>query len=165
MKYKIFLLLFIFCCACFNPTIVAAANLNYLPANLVLIPDYENYFDPEFFYTYIYIQPNNQTINATEINLDFDNSNLSVSSIDFADSFCTLFIQEKIDNVSGNLNIQCGRPNGMSGENIFAVKITFNKLQANWAKLNLAGSQILLNDGFGTNVLEENNIYNILIEK
>jgi hypothetical protein len=165
MKYKLILLIFIFCCALISPTVIAAENDSYLPANLVLIPDYDNYFDPEFFYAYLYIQPNNQTINATEINLDFNSDVLSIADIDFTDSFCTLFIQNKIDNANGNLNVQCGRPNGASEDNIFLAKITFNKLQDDWSKLNLNGSQILLNDDFGTNILETTNIYNILIER
>jgi hypothetical protein len=112
----------------------------------------------------------NQTLITTissdyEINLNFDNTVLSVAETDFTNSFCALFIQNKIDNINGNLNVQCGRPNGMSGNNIFVAKIKFNKLQADWAKINLNGSQILLNDDFGTNILDTTNIYNILMAK
>jgi hypothetical protein len=165
MKIKLIILFLIIFCELLSPTVFAAENVYNLPGNLALIPDYENYFDTDFFYAYLYIQSNNQNINATEINLDFDNSIISIADIDFTDSFCALFIQNKIDNINGNLNVQCGRPNGMNGDNIFLAKFKFNKLQAGWAKLNLNGSQILLNDDFGTNILEATSIYNVLIEK
>lgn len=163
-KKLIFNILVLLCLINANNALALEAT-PYLPGNLIIIPDYENYFDPEYFYAFIYIQPVGQAVNATEINLNFSNEILSVASIDYTDSFCALFIHEKIDNTNGNLNIQCGRPNGMSGDNLFVAKITFNKLSADWAKLDLNGSQILLNDGLGTNIAEANNIYNILIEK
>jgi hypothetical protein len=95
----------------------------------------------------------NQPVNAVNLSVDFDPQKINISKIDTSKSFCQFYPVSKFSNSKGTINIECGAPNpGFTGENTIAI-VTFYAKNAGETLLKINNkSQILLNDGKGTNI-------------
>jgi len=102
--------------------------------------------------------PNGQSINAVGTSINYSPKEFRATKLSFDNSFCDLFIDKTIDNITGQVSIMCGKPYpGVSKEATIA-EISFTRI--NKAPNNLSfdpNSLILANDGFGTDVLKEIN--------
>lgn len=110
----------------------------------------------------IKISSGDEAINAVQAVINFDNQKIKVIDIDSRSSFCKangadLFVEKKIDNVSGVVTIACGLPApGFSGENGIVAQLSFQPLKDGLTGLSFGdGTMVLANDGLGTNVLRD----------
>src|SRR3989344_494286 len=98
-----------------------------------------------------------EAINAAKAVLYFDPKLVEVLRIDTEDSFCSqdLFIEKIIDNKKGEVIISCGLPNpGFSGPiGTIAEIVVMAKKDGNFSIRFGNDTQVLANDGLGTNVL------------
>ena len=98
-----------------------------------------------------------EAINAAKTVLYFDPKLVEVLRIDTEDSFCSqdLFIEKIIDNKKGEVIISCGLPNpGFSGPiGTIAEIVVMAKKDGNFSFRFGDDTQVLANDGLGTNVL------------
>lgn len=110
-----------------------------------------------------------EDVNAIQLDLSYDPTKLRVADILTADTFCGsgFVVQKTIDNKSGHVEVACGVPTpGFTGTGT-VVRLDVQPLQAGEADLAFAsGTQVLANDGLGTNVLRlaENAGYRIVDE-
>lgn len=94
-------------------------------------------------------------INATEVNLSFPNNKLEVTKVSTTGSFMTLLIREPSYTID-SVNFIGGAPNpGVSGKDILVGQITVLAKEAGTAQIEFGPSQVLANDGLGTELLEE----------
>ena len=108
------------------------------------------------FVTNIVMNTNGHSVNATGLQLLYQQDSLRVISIDTTESFCQFYPEKKINDTLGTITLSCGSPNpGFSGENTI-IKIEFQPLKVGTTTLTVdSNSKILLNDSKGTNILQE----------
>lgn len=96
------------------------------------------------------------SINAVGVVIYFDPGLVAVTKLDFDNSFCLMFIEKVIDESQGQIRISCGLPNpGFTGKGIVG-SIRFTKKDIDPARFAIANdSEILANDGLGTNIFEK----------
>jgi len=99
------------------------------------------------------IDTKDQAINAIGLYMKFDPSKLQIDKLDTTQSFCEFYPENKYNNEKGTISIACGAPNpGYSGQNTIVI-IDFQVINMGNSEINiLPQSQILLNDGKGTNI-------------
>ena len=99
---------------------------------------------------------NGQDVNAVGLYLKFDPEIMRIINMDTTKSFCQFYPENKFDNTNGTVSIACGAPNpGFSGTSDIAI-IDFYINNIGKAKVEiLPKSQLLLNDGKGTNIFNE----------
>lgn len=102
----------------------------------------------------ILVNPGGQAINAVYINFHFNQDILEATKIDFNSSFCTLFIDSSLDNTEGQARIICGKPYPGIIDEAQVATVYFHLKNSGWSGFEFATqSQVLANDGFGTDVL------------
>ncbi|MEA3398765.1 MAG: hypothetical protein U9R06_03410 [Patescibacteria group bacterium] len=102
----------------------------------------------------ILVNPGGQAINAVGIDFNFDQNILEAARIDFNSSFCTLFIKSWFDNKAGQIQIACGKPYPGISEEKEVATIYFRLKNSGWNEFTFTPkSQVLANDGFGTDIL------------
>ncbi|MGB7957542.1 MAG: cohesin domain-containing protein [Minisyncoccia bacterium] len=98
-----------------------------------------------------------EAINAAQIDITYDPTKVQVEDIITANSFCAqdMFLQKNIDNKHGEVQVACILPNpGFIGVSGNVVTLALQPIQAGNVTLHFAtGTQILANDGLGTDVL------------
>lgn len=101
-----------------------------------------------------------QSVNAVGIQVKFDPRDVRITKLDLSKSFCDLFVTKTFDNNTGTIDISCGKPNpGIQGEAIIAI-VNFQRLNNLKTAFDyLDDSQILANDGLGTNILGHSSVY------
>jgi hypothetical protein len=103
----------------------------------------------------LHLRTGSEAINAVGSEIDFNPKVLEVVTITTEQSFCTLYTENTFDNIKGTVKVSCGNPNpGFTGDSTI-VKVTFRARSSNTTKLTLNSntSQILANDGKGTNLV------------
>jgi hypothetical protein len=104
----------------------------------------------------IIIDPKKQAINAVGIFLQFSKDKLRVKKLVRKNSFCDLFVAEKFNNDTGEINVSCGKPYPGINKLSEIMTVVFEKKQIGLAQLIFTDKSVVLaNDGFGTNVLKE----------
>lgn len=167
MKYKLFkkitvINLFIFL---INPGIVIKAETiqNTQSASLTMetIENNNNQIIIE-----VIVDPNENNINTISLNLKYSTSTLELINTNLENSFCSLLIENTNNNITGVINISCGKPDpGTSIESIVS-ELYFKKINQGWASITIdQNSLVLANDGFGTNILNEISSKNFLIKQ
>ncbi len=94
-------------------------------------------------------------VNAVRTIVIFDPTAVKILGIKTINSFCdqNLFIEKIIDNGQGRVIVSCGLPTpGFVGQGR-VVELVYERLQPKSFELNLMESQVLANDGLGTDVL------------
>ncbi|MEJ0021985.1 MAG: hypothetical protein WDN47_05475 [Candidatus Doudnabacteria bacterium] len=140
MIHKIFIaaVLFVFIA---SPATAAGGGL----ASLKLVPD-SNKIN-------IVADSGDQPINAVAAIINYDPAKVNIRGLDFTQSFCQLFIEKNIDTQKGQIRILCGKSNpGLLGSGIVG-SIRLAKAYPNAQFKFDAKTQVLANDGLGTNVL------------
>jgi hypothetical protein len=95
----------------------------------------------------------NKQVNAVALSVTFDPNKLSIINMDTTQSFCQFYPENKFSNDSGTISIQCGAPSpGFRGETTIASVTFLAKNMGETVVTINEKSQILLNDGKGTNI-------------
>lgn len=105
-------------------------------------------------------------INAVRTIIHFDPELVEIKGIETADSVCdpSLFVEKIVDNKNGQAIISCGKPSpGFIGDGVIAQLVFRPKIKGKLALSFAYDSQVLANDGYGTETLGhiQNNIYQI----
>ncbi|MBI5728669.1 MAG: hypothetical protein HY983_00270 [Candidatus Magasanikbacteria bacterium] len=104
----------------------------------------------------IKVSSGGEPINAAQIVLAYDPSVVNVEDIITANSFCDpqMFLEKKIDNSKGKVTIDCVTTKPFSEENGTVAELLINPVKDGDFSLSFEdNTQILANDGLGTNVL------------
>ena len=135
-------------------------------ASIYILLEKESFLNPDYLTIDLIVNPGLQPINTININLSYTPSKLALINTNKEQSFCSFFIEEKIDNEQGVYSLSCGAPNPENSLQMPIVRLTFQKLEAGWAKVKfLEDSSVLANDSLGTNILGNREIHNIYIIK
>ena len=104
------------------------------------------------------VDPAGEEINTVSTEISFPTDKLSLETLSKDNSFCSFFVEEKIDNAAGKVKISCVAPYPGTDKWSNVVSLTFRQINTGAADLNLSDdSLVLANDGYGTNVLSEKN--------
>lgn len=104
----------------------------------------------------IYVGTGGIAANTFNADLRFPADKLEVTSIGTGGSICSLFpFQPSFSNSSGTADVQCGLPTpGFNGSSGYIATVNFRAKTTGTATISAANSsQILANDGAGTNIL------------
>lgn len=125
-------------------------------ANFSISPSSGTYTVGSTFEVSVVTDTKGQTINAVQLNLSFPVDKLQLVSPSAGNSIISIYTTPpKYDNSTGKIEIIGGIPNGINTSNGLITKLTFRVKGVGNASLRFTGDlQILLNDGRGTNVLE-----------
>lgn len=118
----------------------------------------------------IVISPGGEAINAVQAVVKYDPSLIKVTDILFTNSFCDpgMVIEREIDNINGQVKIQCGLPNpGYSKPDGVVADLLVQPIKDGIFNLSFdpQNSRVLANDGLGTDVLRTatNGAYRVAI--
>lgn len=100
-----------------------------------------------------YLDTENQSVNVVNLNLKFSTSNLEVVDANLGNSLLNLWIKNPTaDNQNGTVSLIGGVTNGISNNKVPIFRTTFRAKTSGSAFIDLdPSSQVLLNDGRGTN--------------
>ncbi|MEZ4180035.1 MAG: cohesin domain-containing protein [Candidatus Doudnabacteria bacterium] len=161
--YQVKILIFIF---------VATASLVFLPikktlaASFSISPNSGSMEVGSTFEASVLVDTQGQSINAVQVKLLFPADRLQLVSPSAGSSIIGIYTSPpKFDNQAGYVEIIGGIPNGVITSNGLVAKLTFRVAGVGSANLRFSGdSQILLNDGRGTNVLQNTFGANLQLE-
>lgn len=115
----------------------------------------------------VFLNTEGQSINALEISLIFPQDKLQVVSPSAGQSIISVWTaQPRFNNQTGRIDLQGGIPGGINVSNGLITQITFRVKSVGTATLKfLDNSKTLLNDGKGTDVLEQkiNGVYQLIL--
>lgn len=125
-------------------------------ASFSISPSSSAYTIGSTFDVSVIVDTQGQSVNAVQMNLLFPADKLQLVSPSAGQSIIGIYTSPpKFDNSNGSVQIIGGIPNGIVTNNGLITKLTFRVTSVGSAALRFGGqSQILLNDGQGTNVLE-----------
>lgn len=125
-------------------------------ASLSLSQLKETYTVGDIFTVSVYVDSNNQSVNAISGAISFSKENVSVVSISKSGSILSLWVQEpSFSNSAGTINFEGIVLNpGFTGSKGKVMTITFKTKNTGTANLSFASGSVLANDGSGSNVLE-----------
>ncbi len=125
-------------------------------ANFSLSPSSGNYTVGSTFDVSVLVDTQDQEINAVQMQLSFPADKLQLVSPSAGSSIIEIYTTPpKFDNSAGRVEIVGGIPNGINVKSGLVTKLTFRVKGVGTAALRFTGeSQILLNDGRGTNVMD-----------
>jgi hypothetical protein len=125
-------------------------------ANFSISPSSGNYSVGSTFDVSVLVDTKGQEINAVQMQLSFPPDMLQLVSSSAGESIIEIYTTPpKFDNSAGRVDIVGGIPNGINVPAGLISKLTFRVKGVGNAALRFTGeSQVLLNDGRGTNVLD-----------
>lgn len=139
----------------------------YSPSQTVHInlPSQKTVYQGALFPVELVLDGIERPINAVQLDLSFDRTQLEAVDVITKDSFITLFVEKTIDNDHGFVRISGGVPNpgydrpiGLVGHLMLRAK------QPGAVRIRmLPSSAVLLNDGKGTNVMREYGEFRYLV--
>jgi hypothetical protein len=103
----------------------------------------------------LHVQTSGTSINSVGTIMKFNPLYLEVVSMTTDKSFCTFYLDNTFDNITGEVRITCGTPNpGFTGDSL-VVHLTMRARIAGSTDIHLSkdDTQILANNGKGTNIL------------
>ena len=102
----------------------------------------------------LHLNTKGNAINTVGINLTFNPEMFAISNMTTEQSFCSFYADNVFDNIRGEVHISCGTPNpGFTGDSE-VVQIKFRSRTVGTSDIRmLSTSQVLANDGKGTNLL------------
>lgn len=136
-------------------------------AILYLEPSQGTYYQNDVFIAKVWLDTEQEEINAGEINLQYFPDLLTVEEVSAGASIFTLWIKEPEESSKNTISFMGGIPNGFNGKGLVG-KIVFKAEKE--GKVNIQfqkTSQVLLNDGKGTKAVltTKGAIFNISAEK
>ena len=125
-------------------------------ANFSLSPSSGEHAVGTTFDVSVLLNTNGQDVNAVQMELSFPSDKLQLVSPSAGSSVIQIYTTPpRYDNNAGRVEIVGGIPNGINVSSGLITKLTFRVRSVGPASLRFTGqSQILLNDGRGTNVLD-----------
>jgi hypothetical protein len=137
-------------------------------ASLYLSPNSGTFFVGSTFDVSVFVNTAGNNINAVKVDLKFDQRKLQIASPTAGKSFISVWIaQPSFSNIEGTATFQGGVPSpGINTSSGLVSTITFRAISPGEAVVSiLASSQVLLDNGKGTNVLSSagKGIYKIII--
>ncbi len=157
LKFKKILLLPIFAFAIFLSwtiftNVASAASLNISPGS-------GTYKVGDTFEVSVLLNTQNQEVNAVQMELAFPPDKLQLVSPSTGTSIISIYTTPpKYDNAKGVVQIIGGIPNGVNVPSGLVTKLIFRVKSLGQATIRFTGqSQVLLNDGKGTNALNNSN--------
>lgn len=131
------------------------------PASLLFTPSSGEYFVGSTFDVAIVLNTNGQAVNAVQADIRFPADKIQVVNPSASTSFITLWVsQPSFSNIDGTITFQGGIPSpGITTSNGIVSTVTFRVVAPGPVALSFADtSQVLLNDGQGTDVLQTRGI-------
>jgi len=127
-------------------------------ASLYLSPQTGTFFVGSTFDVSIFVNTGGNNVNAVKVDLKFDQRKLQIASPTAGRSFIAVWIsQPTFSNIEGKATFQGGVPSpGINTSSGLVSTITFRAINPGEAMvsiLDLDSSQVLLDDGKGTNIL------------
>ncbi len=103
----------------------------------------------------VFLDTGGEAVNAVATSITYDPSMLTIESLDTENSVCEHFVRNAVDPGSGTITVDCIIPNpGFSGATGLIGVIHVHARQTGTMSLHFGdGTQVLANDGLGTNVL------------
>ena len=137
-------------------------------ASLYLSPQSGTFFVGSTFDVSIFVNTNENNINAVKVDLKFDQRKLQIASPTAGRSFIAVWIsQPTFSNIAGTATFQGGVPSpGINTSSGLVSTITFRGINPGEAVVSiLDSSRVLLDDGKGTNILSSvgRGVYTIAI--
>ena len=133
-----------------TPYKIYNSTLSLEPSSGILSKEFEQHIA-------IKVSSGGEAINAAQVVLTYDPRIMRVVDLITTNSFCDagMFLETKIDNVHGEVHITCTLPSpGFSKNNGILAELTIQPLLEGSMTLDFAKeTEILANDGLGTNVL------------
>jgi len=144
-------------------------SLGAKAAVLYLEPAEEEYHREDVFIVEVRLDSEEEYINTTKVNLTFSKEVLEVRDFSQGNSILTLWLEEpSFSNQAGTISFIGGIPGGYLGEDGSLGKIIFKAKKEGKGEIQFQeDSQVLLNDGFGTEaeLKKQGAALNILAEK
>ncbi|MCK9368541.1 cohesin domain-containing protein [Candidatus Dojkabacteria bacterium] len=127
-----------------------------IPATFV-IPDSKQYKIGEIFPVDLDISNPGKVINVVQADIYFDSELAEISDVSLDNSFAKVFVQKEINNEKGFMRLTGGLPTpGFTEAKGHFAKVYFQAKSAGLLQISfLPTSQVLANDGKGTNILKE----------
>ena len=103
----------------------------------------------------IRLRTGSTAINAAQIKLKYDPHVLDVIKMNTNQSFCSFYVANSFDTITGEVNLACGSPNpGFTGDSVL-IHLTMRAKGVGTTDLLLDpnATKILANDGKGTSLL------------
>ena len=142
-------------------------KLNFITHQTVTLvaPDTHAFYLNEVFNFDIKVDNITQAINAAQFELNYNPKLLEALDVDFSQSFANIFLEKEVDNNSGYIRVSGGLPNpGITDKQAIFATIYFKAISPGTSPIKiLPRSQVLANDGHGTNILKSTDEYQILI--
>ncbi len=103
----------------------------------------------------ILVDTGDESINALRIDASYDPTAVDIEDIDVSHSICDQYLEKEADVAAKEIRISCiVLPPGFSGSQGLVADIIFKPKKVGTARLEFdADTQVLANDGLGTNVL------------
>lgn len=102
------------------------------------------------------VDPSGEEINIVSTEISFPADKLVLEKLSKENSFCSFFMEEKVDAAAGKIKISCAAPYPGTDRISNIVSLTFRQINSGSADLGLSpDSLVLANDGYGTDVLKE----------
>lgn len=110
------------------------------------------------------LEPGGEEVNAVETEIYFDSNQLEVTEIDKSKTFCQMFVEENLS-TPGKIKLSCLAPYPGTKEisNVYTIVFKQKTIGETWLTLS-PDSQVLANDGYGTNILKETKEQKIILE-
>lgn len=113
----------------------------------------------------INIDPGGQAINAVGTYLKYDPKRIEMQKLITENSFCDLFVEKEFQNSGGSLKFSCGKPYPGIDQPDQVVRLVFKKKSKGWTEIKFTrDTQVLANDGYGTDVTKTINHAKILLK-
>lgn len=135
-------------------------------ASLFLLPDIASYFNPDYLYLDLIINPGEGIVNAIHSGINFDPTKLKYVNNIKEQSFCSFYNDELLNENTGYFSFSCGTNENFINSTTAIVRLTFQKLETGWTKLNILDeSEVLAHDSLGSNILLSKETHNIYLTK
>ena len=96
--------------------------------------------------------------------ISFPATKVAVESLTFEDSLCSTFTQQKIDNIIGQISIQCKTSSSLGRTQITPIATAvFKPLQPGWATFSVNPTSTKLIHSSGINIMDQSESVSILV--
>jgi hypothetical protein len=142
-KKKIKKILFILCLLCLTPALSSAAEFSFGAAKDFLAPN-------EDFLVPIFLDSNNESVNALEGAISFPQNTLELKEIRDGNSTVNFWIEKPHGVASGSIVFSGITAGGFSGLKNFLFSMVFRAKQTGSGSIKFENAQVLQNNGLGT---------------
>jgi hypothetical protein len=148
------------------PTLKQRRISQLSPARLYFAANSTTIIPGQMFPVEVRVQTSGTPVNAVGAHILFNPAFLEIVNMTTEKSFCTFYLENTFDNMKGEVNVSCGLPSpGFQGDSIVVrVNMRAKASGTTTLKLNEKRSQVLANDGLGTDLAKELPILPLLVQ-